>query len=115
MRYLFSTLNNLTLVTDYRPRPYDSGRISSNDAMIRDRFSHHASSSNIHMIANGYAGHNHSTATYDTIAPNIRIEPHGMAFQQTAGIVMCDNHRFQQHACIIPDMDSFGMCAIQNS
>ena len=67
------------------------------------------------MIANGYARHNHRAAANDAIVPNIRIEPHRMAFQQAAGKVMRDNHCFQPDTCIVPDMDALGMRAIQNS
>lgn len=115
MRNLFSTNDYLPHITDNRPGSNDSSGIASHNTMIRNGLRNDAPRPNIDMIANIYTGHDHGATTDDAIASNIRIKPHGVTFQQAAGKIMCENHRFQPHPSIVSDMDALGMRTVQDS
>lgn len=112
---LFSTNDYLPHITDNRSGPNDSSGIASHNTMVRNGLRNDAPRSNIDMIANSYTRHDHGATTDDAIASNIRIKPHGVTFQQAAGKIMCENHCFQPHTCIVPNMNALGMRTIQDS
>ena len=112
---LLSAHDYLSIVIDNRTCSDYSGRITGNSAMIWNRFSYNATPPHKYVVSNGYARHNHSAAADNAIASNIRIKPHGVTFQQTAGKIMCENHCFQPHTCIVPNMDALGMRTVQDS
>ena len=115
MRNLLSTDDYLPHITDNRSGSNDSSGITSHYTMVRNGLRDDAPRSNIDMIANSYARHDHSAAADNAIASNIRIKPHGVTFQQAAGKIMCEDHCFQPHTCIVPNMDALGMRTVQDS